>query len=135
MKDKALLRIAIDGPGGAGKSTIAKKVAEILNLDYVDTGAMYRAIGLKLNLFNIAPEETEKIESMLDKTDIDFSDGKVFLDGRNVDTEIRTAEISMLASLYSAVPQVRKKLVTIQRRMGELKSLIMDGRKDRKSTL
>lgn len=123
-----MIRIAIDGPGGAGKSTIAKLVGNELGLEYIDTGAMYRAIGLKLNREGIAPEDVESIHNILSKTSIDFVEGKIILDGNDVSDIIRTQEISKLASTYSQIPEVRTKLVDIQRRIAEGKSVIMDGR-------
>jgi cytidylate kinase len=128
MKD--IFRIAIDGPSGAGKSTIAKAVAKALNIDYIDTGAMYRATGYKMDRDGIPFEEDEagKLKQMLDSTDIDFSDGNIILDGEIVNDLIRTPEVSMLASKCSALPSVRAKLVEIQRGMGMRKSVIMDGR-------
>lgn len=123
-----MIRIAIDGPGGAGKSTIAKLVGTELGLEYIDTGAMYRAIGLKLNREGIAPEDVESIHNILSKTSIDFVEGKIILDGDDVSDIIRTQEISKLASTYSQIPEVRTKLVDIQRRIAEGKSVIMDGR-------
>ena len=123
-----MIRIAIDGPGGAGKSTIAKLVGNELGLEYIDTGAMYRAIGLKLNREGIAPEDVESIHNILSKTSIDFVEGKIILDGDDVSDIIRTQEISKLASTYSQIPEVRTKLVDIQRRIAEGKSVIMVGR-------
>lgn len=123
-----LMRIAIDGPSGAGKSTIAKAVAKKLGIDYVDTGAMYRAIGYKMKRDGIEAEDTEGLEKMLASTDIDFVDGDIILDGEVVSDRIRTPEMSVAASVCSALPQVRTKLVDIQRAMGAKKSVIMDGR-------
>ena len=126
MKD--IFRIAIDGPSGAGKSTIAKSVAKKLNIDYIDTGAMYRAIGYKINRLGIPMKECSELRDMLDNTDIDFISGDIVLDGEIVNTLIRTPEVSMLASKCSVLPMVREKLVEIQRGMGTRKSVIMDGR-------
>ncbi|MDD6311717.1 MAG: (d)CMP kinase [Firmicutes bacterium] len=123
-----IFRIAIDGPSGAGKSTIAKAVAKRLGIDYIDTGAMYRAIGYKANLCGVSAEDADGLQAMLDTTDIDFVQGNILLDGENVNDKIRTPEVSMLASKYSAIPEVREKLVEIQRGMGSRKSVIMDGR-------
>lgn len=123
-----MLRIAIDGPGGAGKSTVAKLVAKELGLDYIDTGAMYRAVGYKISRDGIDMENSLELASMLKETDIDFSGGKVFLDGEDISDKIRTQEVSVLASKCSAIGEVREKLVSIQKEMGRSKNVIMDGR-------
>lgn len=125
---KEVFRIAIDGPSGAGKSTIAKLVAKKLGIDYIDTGAMYRAVGYKMNREGIPFEECDELKAMLDATDIDFASGDIILDGQIVNTLIRTSEVSQMASKCSALPMVREKLVEIQRNMGSRKSVIMDGR-------
>lgn len=126
MSDR--FRIAIDGPSGAGKSTIAKAVAKALGIDYIDTGAMYRAIGYKINKEGVPFEEGAALNALLDSTDIDFVSGDIILDGEIVNDLIRTPEVSMLASKCAALPSVRAKLVEIQRGMGMRKSVIMDGR-------
>lgn len=126
MKD--IFRIAIDGPSGAGKSTIAKAVAKALDIDYIDTGAMYRAIGYKIDKEGVPFEEGDALAVLLDSTDIDFVSGDIILDGVIVNDLIRTPEVSMLASKCAALPSVRAKLVEIQRGMGQRKSVIMDGR-------
>lgn len=123
-----IFRIAIDGPGGAGKSTIAKMVAKKLDIDYVDTGAMYRAVGYKVDKLKIDTENTAEMKKMLDETSIDFSNGNIILDGEIVNDLIRTPEMSLMASKVSALPEVREKLVVLQRAMGQKKSIIMDGR-------
>lgn len=123
-----MIRIAVDGPGGAGKSTIAKLVGNELGLEYIDTGAMYRAIGLKLNREGIAPDDVKSIHDILEKTSIDFVNGKIILDGDDISDVIRTQEISKLASTYSQIPDVRSKLVDLQRKIAEGKGVIMDGR-------
>lgn len=123
-----MLRIAIDGPGGAGKSTIANLVGDKLGLEYIDTGAMYRAVGLKLNREGIKPDDLISISNVLEETTIDFVNGKIILDGDDVSDIIRTQEISKFASIYSQIPEVRSKLVDIQRRIAAGKSVIMDGR-------
>ncbi|MBQ3185723.1 MAG: (d)CMP kinase [Firmicutes bacterium] len=125
---KEVFRIAIDGPSGAGKSTIAKLVAKKLGIDYIDTGAMYRAVGYKMKREDIPFEECDELKAMLDATDIDFVSGDIILDGQIVNTLIRTSEVSQMASKCSALPMVREKLVEIQRNMGSRKSVIMDGR-------
>lgn len=121
-------KIAIDGPGGAGKSTIAKLIAKKLGIDYIDTGAMYRALGLKMLNLGIKFEDSQELRELLEKTDIDFKDGAIFLDGEDVSHLIRTPEVSMAASNVSAFPFVRKHMVCAQQKMGESKSVIMDGR-------
>mgnify|MGYP001400290622 CR=1 FL=1 len=126
MKD--IIRIAVDGPSGAGKSTIAKAIAAKLKIDYIDTGAMYRAVGYKMLQEGVPLDDLNKLAAMLDATDIDFSEGNIILDGVIVNDKIRTPEMSRQASACSAIGMVRTKLVEIQRRMGERKSVIMDGR-------
>ncbi len=123
-----IIRVAIDGPSGAGKSTIAKAVGKKLGLDYIDTGAMYRAVGYKTVMCSIDPADESAMKQMLEGTDIDFSKGDIILDGEIVNDKIRTNEMSMMASRVSAIPAVREKLVQLQRKMGQTKSIIMDGR-------
>lgn len=122
------IRVAIDGPSGAGKSTIARRVAKLLGIDYIDTGAMYRAIGYKLLQNRIEPDDKEALKRLLAQTEIDFTAGNIVLDGEIVNDKIRTPEISKTASDVSALPEVREKLVTLQRKMGQVKSVVMDGR-------
>lgn len=136
---KTLFRIAIDGPGGAGKSTIAKRVAKILDMTYIDTGAMYRAAAYKikkeiphiseldLNLINDS-EEYKQIKEIIEKMDIDFKDGLIRVDGEIVEDKIRTPEISMLASEISKLPIVRIYLGDIQKKISSDNNVVMDGR-------
>ena len=123
-----MLRVAIDGPGGTGKSTIAKMVAERFGLEYIDTGAMYRAIALKAMSHNIAPEDEESIIKMLEDTTIDFVGGKIYLDGEDVSGKIRTNEISMGASNYSKLGPVRTKVNELNHYLASTKNVIMEGR-------
>ena len=123
-----IYRVAIDGPSGAGKSTIAKAVAKALGIDYIDTGAMYRAIGYKMSSTGVDPQDLEAVSAMLEDTEIDFQAGDIYLDGEIVNDRIRTPEMSMMASVCSQIPAVRQKLVQLQRAMGTRKSVIMDGR-------
>lgn len=122
------VRIAVDGPSGAGKSTIAKMVAKRLGIDYIDTGAMYRAVAYKILSENIALTDLESLKEMLSRTEVDLSGGKVILDGNELGERIRTPEVTAMASDCSALPVVREKLVSLQREMAEKKSVIMDGR-------
>ena len=123
-----MIRIAVDGPGGAGKSTISKIVAKELGIEYIDTGAMYRAIGLKILKENIDGDDDEALASMLSDTVIDFDGGVTYLDGVDVSGEIRSEEVGKAASKYSAKAAVREKLVELQKMMAASKSVIMDGR-------
>ncbi len=123
-----MIRIAIDGPAGAGKSTMAKLLAKELDIDYIDTGAMYRAIALKLLRSGTDYEDAEALRAVLDTTDVDYYGGSVYLDGECVDGFIRTPEVSEVASASSAKLDVREKLVALQKAMGQKRSLVMDGR-------
>lgn len=122
------IRIAVDGPSGAGKSTIARAVAQRLSIDYIDTGAMYRAVGYKLLQEGVSLQDLPKVAEVLAGTDIDFSCGNIYLDGENINDRIRTEEISRQASECSALGIVREKLTEQQQQMGARKSVIMDGR-------
>ncbi len=124
--------IAIDGPAGAGKSTIAKSLAKRLGIMHLDTGAMYRAAGKKALDHGIDPVDRGKVAPMIAATDIDvvFSSGvqRVFLDGADVTDKIRTQDVSKAASDIGTIPEVRVKLVELQRGIAERNSIIMDGR-------
>ncbi|MBN2788830.1 MAG: (d)CMP kinase [Candidatus Delongbacteria bacterium] len=126
--------IAIDGPAASGKSTTAKLVGQELNFLYIDTGAMYRAMTLKAKKLNIDYEDTEKVISIIQTTDIDqiidssTGDTKTFLDGVDVSLEIRTPEISKGVTAVCEIKEVRENLVNIQRIMGKRKDVILDGR-------
>jgi len=123
--------IAIDGPAGAGKSTVAKAVAAELNAMYLDTGAMYRAFGLYM-LRRGAIKDKRAILAAVDDVDItvEFIDGAqhIFLGGEDVTEAIREPEVSMAASDVSAVPEVRERMVALQRKIAEGHDVIMDGR-------
>lgn len=124
--------VAIDGPAGAGKSTIAKRVAKELGYIYVDTGAMYRAMGLYLIHSQVDPEDTDAIAEACAYADIsiEYRDGEqvVLLNGENVNAYLRTEEVGNMASICSAVPAVRLKLVELQRKLAAKADVIMDGR-------
>ncbi len=126
------VNIAIDGPAGAGKSTIAKMIAKKLGYIYVDTGAMYRAMALYLLREKILPSETEKINMKCREADIsiDYENGEqiVYLNGENVNGLIRTEEVGNMASASSPNPNVRRKLVELQQKLAADKDVVMDGR-------
>lgn len=126
MKD--LCSIAIDGPAGAGKSTVAKIVAEKLGFEYVDTGAMYRAYTLKVLNMNLDPENRDHVLSILEDTDIDFMENHIYLDGNKVDDEIRDNKVSKQVSYIASIKEVRKKMVEIQQLIAKKRSVVMDGR-------
>lgn len=127
-----MISIAIDGPAGAGKSTLARRLAKHLNYIYVDTGALYRALGLKLLQNGIQVDDLAAVERILDNTalDIQFQEGEqvVLLDGTNVNGLIRTLEVSMMASACSALPVVRAFLLEMQRGLARRNDVVMDGR-------
>lgn len=129
MKTK---KIAIDGPAGAGKSSIAKEVAKQLGFVYVDTGAMYRTVGLMVLNSGKNPKIKEDVLSVLDEINIDikYFDGvqNIFLNGENVSELIRTPEVSVAASDVAVIGEVRIKLVEMQRALAEKTNCIMDGR-------
>ncbi|CDZ74461.1 Cytidylate kinase [Peptoniphilus sp. ING2-D1G] len=120
--------IAIDGPAGSGKSTIAKLIADKLNISYIDTGSMYRALALKTLKLNIRLEDEKALGDMLDNTDIDYEEGKIYIDGEDVSDKIRGDEVSALASDISKNFAVREYLVHIQREISKRRSVVMEGR-------
>lgn len=126
------VNIAIDGPAGAGKSTIAKAVAKELEFIYVDTGAMYRAMALYLLQQGISPKETEKMEEACAKAEISiiYEEGaqQVLLNGENVTGLLRQEEVGNMASVSSANPKIREKLVELQRILASRENVVMDGR-------
>lgn len=122
------ISIAVDGPAGAGKSTISKIIAERLNINYIDTGAMYRALTLKILRKGIDIKDKEGIIGLLKNTTIDFKDRHIFLDEEIVDEEIRTSDVSRNVSEVSKIKEVRERLVQLQREIASNKSVIMDGR-------
>jgi len=124
--------ITIDGPCGAGKSTTAKLLAERLGFIYLDTGAMYRAVSLKLDQLGIDLLDDKMIKEILENTDITFEQtekgNRIFLDGKDVSDDIRTSRIDMLASLISQKKIVRDALVKTQRKFGHGKRIVVEGR-------
>lgn len=123
-----MLRVAIDGPGGAGKSTIAKLVAEMFHLDYVDTGAMYRAVALKVSRSGVSEDDDAAIEEIVSRTKLDFDGSSILLDGEDVSSEIRNPEVSMWASKVSQKACVRELISKLSSDMANTRSLVMDGR-------
>lgn len=119
--------IAIDGPSGAGKSTVARLLSKEIGFEYIDTGAMYRALAYKAYIQNIDINEVE-ITEMLKTTNITYYDNKIFLDGENVENVIREEAISIAASKISALKVVREKMVEIQRKTAENKNAVLEGR-------
>lgn len=128
-----MISVAIDGPSGAGKSTISRKAAELYGFIYVDTGAIYRTIGLASKLYGIDADNSAAVVEMLPKLSIkmmynDAGEQRMYLDGNDVSRDIRLPEVSMLASKVSAIPEVRAFLVEMQRSMAREHDVIMDGR-------
>ncbi|MEF9919393.1 MAG: (d)CMP kinase, partial [Eubacterium sp.] len=122
------MQIAIDGPAGAGKSTIAKKIAEQLNILYLDTGAMYRAITYGIWKNGIGFETPEKIIAFTRESIIDFKGKDVFLNGEQITDEIRLPIVSKHTSDVACIKEVRKILVKQQQTIAGIRSVIMDGR-------
>jgi cytidylate kinase len=124
------ITIAIDGPAGAGKSTLARRIAAKLGFVYVDTGAMYRAVALWALRANVALSDMHRLEQLANAAHIEFasSDNAVLLNDEDVTIAIRTPEVSQAASEVSLVPAVRRALVEKQREIGEKVSIVMEGR-------
>ena len=120
--------VAIDGPAGSGKSTIAKIVCKELGFTHIDTGAMYRAVGLYALNKNVDIYDEEKVNNILDEIDIRYVDGKIYLNGTDVSGVIRTPEVSNAASRVSSYKLVREKLVYLQQKASENGMYILDGR-------
>ncbi len=126
------LVITIDGPAGAGKSTVAKMLAARLGLSYVDSGATYRAAALKVLESGVSPDEVEKVVETIAQAEIAFDatggSPRVLLDGRDVTDQIRTSEVTLAAAKVSRLPEVRKKLIAIQRAFARGRGVVMEGR-------
>ncbi|MBI2690264.1 MAG: (d)CMP kinase [Acidobacteria bacterium] len=125
--DKRII-VAIDGPAGAGKSTVAKAVAERMGFLHVDSGAMYRAVALWAVENNIDPGDDHKLVPLAESAEIALTGGRVLLNGRDVSTEIRTPEVSQAASKVSTIPGVRRELVMKQQEYALQASVVMEGR-------
>ncbi len=132
MPENKTFSIAIDGPSGAGKSTVAKALAKTLDAMYLDTGAMYRAIGLAMDRMGVDVRDAETVSARVDGIDIavKYLDGAqhIFLAGEDVSDAIRLPEVSLLASAVSAVPAVRERMVALQREIARGQNVVMDGR-------
>jgi cytidylate kinase len=132
MKDYSKIRIALDGPSGAGKSTIAKRIAQKLGIVYVDTGALYRTVGLYSIENGISADDTDGIKASLKSIEVRlaYENGaqKVYLNGVDVGDRIRTPEASKYASAVSKIPEVRAFLLKVQRDLAAAGGVIMDGR-------
>lgn len=124
------ITVAIDGPAGAGKSTIARRIAAKLGYLYIDTGAMYRAVALWALRRGVTLSDMHRLEQLANEASIEFvsGDGKVLLNGEDVSQEIRAAEVGEAASEVSRIPAVRRALVAKQREIGERASVVMEGR-------
>lgn len=123
--------VAIDGPVGAGKSTVARRLAEVLGFEYVNTGAMYRAVAIAARDAGISaddPEAERKLDPLLKKIRIEFSNGRIMLDGRDISDEIGSPEISESASRLSTLGVVRARMRELQRAAGERGGVVMEGR-------
>jgi len=126
--------VAIDGPSGVGKSTVARRVAQALSLPYLDTGAMYRAIGLAARRAGVAlpVAEPSRVVALAERADVRFTagaaGGRTFLDGEDVSAEIRTPEVSRFASAVSAIPGVRRRLAALQRQLALAEGGVLEGR-------
>ena len=122
------ISVAIDGPAGAGKSTIAKLVGEKYNLMYINTGAMYRAVALKAKENNLSPEKVDEICNLISNMEMHFENDDLILNGENIQEKITMPNISSIVSGYASIPEVRAILVKLQRDMSSKFDVIMDGR-------
>src|SRR5207249_4767648 len=120
--------VAIDGPAGAGKSTIARRLAERLGFTYIDTGAMYRAVALWALRQNIGWSDMLGMEQLAKAAEIELAPGHIWLNGEDVSEAIRTPEVSNGASKVALIPGVRRAMVAKQREIGERSSVVMEGR-------
>ncbi|MDY6826671.1 MAG: (d)CMP kinase [Bacillota bacterium] len=130
LQDKCYPKIAIDGPAGAGKSTVTREIARRLQIKYLDTGAMYRAITLKVIQENIDLNNSVALQEMLSKTDVQINgENRVFLDGEDVTSEIRSPQVNRMVSPVSCISSVRRKMVAIQQAIVmQSRGIIMEGR-------
>ena len=131
--DMKTIRVAIDGPAGAGKSTVARKVAEMFQMEYIDTGAMYRAVTWGIIQNNIPMDDESRLQSFLQSLQLTVETDpngrqQVWLNGQEISEQIRSSQVTGLVSVVAARPPVRERLVELQREIARRKSVIMDGR-------
>lgn len=129
---RSKINVAIDGPAGAGKSTVARLVADALGYIYVDTGAMYRAVTWMTITMGVPPDQTESVIHLAREMNLYFEPGeqgqKVFADGKDITQEIRSTAVNQLVSTISQIPEIRELLSEKQKQMAEAKGVVMDGR-------
>ena len=125
---KKIIHIAIDGPAGAGKSTVAKKIADKLDILYLDTGAMYRAFTYYAIKNDIDNDDNESLIRLLEGFSVEFDKGSIFLNGEDITDKIRTSEIDKAVSVYATKTFIRNQMVSMQRKIAADKSVVMEGR-------
>ncbi len=126
--ERKTLCIAIDGPAGAGKSTVARRVADALDYTYIDTGAMYRALAWAVLQSGIPATDNEAVSALAERLDVRLEPGRVWVGGQDITLQIRTPEISNLTSPLSALPRVRARMVALQQAMARRGGVVMEGR-------
>lgn len=120
--------VTIDGPAGTGKSTVARRLADVLGYEYLDTGAMYRMIALKAILHQIDPSDHQTVSELAARTQLNFVSGGCWMDGADVTASLRTPEVTLAASLVAQVPAVRETLVRRQREVADALNIVCEGR-------
>jgi CMP/dCMP kinase len=122
------LNITMDGPAGSGKSTVSKLIAKRLGYKYIDTGAMYRAVAIRSHELNISPDDDTGLEQLCKTVKVEFVDGKITVDDRDVSVEIRTPLADGLASVVSSRAPIREAMIALQREMAQVGGVVMEGR-------
>lgn len=120
--------VTIDGPAGSGKSTVSRKLAQLLQVRFLDTGAMYRAVALAVLKSGASPDDAVVVAGIVPNVCLEFQDTKLFLNGEDVTLAIRTPEVSAISSIVASQPAVRSRLVELQREVGRQGSLVTEGR-------
>ena len=128
LAESKTLSVAIDGPAGAGKSTVARRIADALGFTYIDTGAMYRALAWAVLDSGVNPQNVEAVVTLAESLEIHLEPGRVWADGREITEWIRSPEISNLTSPLAALPEVRARMVTLQQAMARRGGVVMEGR-------